>query len=187
MTKFPLVGLITMVSAIAVLSSCVPRLKVSSLLPDVVQVASTTDNPSTPTAVIEDKHHIQTDDFFVSEIPLTDQQFVYVNVAKMITAPSAESQNKAQFRLTRNGNLIWTQHYYKTHIASKEDLKLNKEVIYFHVWDDNYKYRAPLNREEAQGADWCLSKIEDLSELQNGIVITDGGTAVKQDNIRVLN
>ena len=180
-------SIILMIVATLLITACVPRLKVSSLLPDVVQVASTTDNPSAPTTVIEDKHYIQTDDFFVSEIPLTDQHYVYVGVAKMIVAPSEESNQQAKFKLTRSDSVIWTQHYHKTRIASKDDLKVGKEVIFFRGTDAEGNYRAPLDADEAHNGDWRLSKIQDLGSLSQGIVTVSGGDRIKRDNIRVIN
>jgi hypothetical protein len=185
MSRIKFISILTML--LIALTACVPRLKISSVLPDVVQVASTTDDPSAPQNVVEDKHFIQTDDFFVSEIPLTDQESIYVNTAKMIKAPSAETNSQAQFKLSRNENVIWTEHYRKTRIAKKEDLKVGREVIFFRTVDDNGHFRAPQNTEEAHNGDWLLSKIEDTSSLSQGVVTVSGGFTVNSNNIRVKN
>ena len=185
MSRFKFISLLAVV--LIALTACVPRLKVSSILPDVVQVAATTDDPGAPQNVVEDAQFIQTDDFFVSEIPLEDQEYIYVNTAKMLTAPSEGSNGQAEFRLSRNEAIIWTEYYLKTRLAKKEDLKVGKEVIFFRTVDDNGHYRAPLNTEEAHSGDWLLSKIEDVSALSQNIVTVSGGYTVNRNNIRVKN
>lgn len=185
MSRFKLISLIAVV--LIVFTACVPRLKVSSVLPDVVQVASSTDDPGAPQNVIEDAQFIQTDDFFVSEIPLEDQEYIYVNTAKMLTAPNADSNGKAEFKLSRDDAVIWTEYYLKTRLAKKEDLKVGKQVIFFRTVDDNGHFRAPLDTEEAHSGDWLLSRIEDVSALSQNIVTVSGGYTVNRDNIRVKN
>lgn len=184
MSRIKFISILTIL--LIALTACVPRLKISSILPDVVQVASTTDDPAAPRNVTEDKHFVQTDDFFVSEIPLTDQESIYVNTAKMVTAPKA-GNNQGEFKLSRNDALIWTEHYRKTRIAKKEDLKVGKEVIFFRTVDANGHFRAPQNTTEAHTGDWLLSKIADISSLSQGIVTVSGGYTVNTNNIRVKN
>ncbi|HPV15452.1 MAG TPA: hypothetical protein PL126_07380 [Candidatus Cloacimonadota bacterium] len=184
MSRFKLISL--MIVVLIAVTACVPRLKVSSILPDVVQVAATTDDAA-PQNVVEDAHFVQTDDFFVSEVPLADQEYIYVNTAKMLKAPSAESNNQAEFKLSRNDAVIWTRYYQKTRLAKKEDLKVGKEVIFFRTVDDNGHFRAPLNTQEAHSGDWLLSKIEDVSALSQNIVTVSGGYTVNRNNIRVKN
>lgn len=181
--------MIAIAAAFVVLSGCVPRINVNPIVPDVVLVASTptTPNPNTPPpAGVADMHFVQPDDFFITEEPLTDQGWIYARIAKMITPPTEDTKWQAQFLVTMDGSTVWTKYFKKTRIATRADLALGKEVIFFDVTDQNGYYRHPENNQEGRAGWWLNSRIVDTSELFKKVVMVADGLKVNEGSVRVI-
>lgn len=173
---------------VMLLTGCIPRIVVSPRTPDIVLVSQGT--PATGTAAPMgnwDRHFIQPDDYFVLDTPLDNSVgWVYARVAKMITPPSDQTANQAQFMFTNDGTTVWTRHYFRTRIATRADLQLGKQVFALDVADMNSYYRAPESNQEARSGWWFTSRIVDTSELFKNVVMVADGFKINENAIRVI-
>ena len=132
----------------------------------------------------EDAHFLQPDDYFVA-----DEEFkagwIRVYLAKMKTPPTKETKNEGEF-IKVDGSEVWTKIYYKTRIATKDEVKVGQLMIALDVADDNSVYIAPTSKDEARDSSWFLAKIVDVSDAFKGYVKVSGGYKVKLDNIRII-
>jgi len=134
-----------------------------------------------------DDHFLQPDDYFILEDPLGNSAWIYVFLAKMMTPPSKETKDQAQFMIVMDGVTKWHKDWVSTHIATKEDIKLGKEVIFIDLMDANGIYRAPESNQETRQSYWLMSRITDLSELFKGYVLVGDGLQVSTKALRVLD
>ena len=132
-----------------------------------------------------DKHFVQHDDYFVYEEQLTNQEWIYVQLGKLITPATLETKNQAEFLLTQSGQKRWMKYWTKSRIASKEELKLGTAVICFDATDDEGIYRVPENTQEARSGVWFMARITDTSEMFKGYVLVSGGFKVSLNNLRI--
>ncbi len=137
-------------------------------------------------AANEDRHYIQTDDFFVSEEAMEDRPWIYVHLAKMTVQPSAKTKGEAEFFRIKDGNKLWTKQYWRTRIARPEEIKLGAMVILFEGNSLNDLYQAPQDKSNARQSNWFMAKITDKSDLYKGYVTVSGGYKANPKNIRVL-
>ncbi len=138
-----------------------------------------------PVYAVEDKHFIQSDDYFIAEDELGTKEWMYVSIAKMKTPAKPETKNEAEFMKVTDGNDVWTQYYWQTRIATPDDFKLGTVVIIFEQGGDNEIYRAPKTKEEARQVNWFMAKITDVSDLYKKYVTVSGGYKTSIDNMRV--
>ncbi len=132
-----------------------------------------------------DAHHIQPSDYFISDREFPNQGWMYVHLAKVVTAPTAQTKYEGQFMKIHDGKEIWTKHYWKSRIASKAEIKIGAIVISF---DDNVVdsiYKAPKKKDEARNGQWFMGKITDTTDLYKGYVTVAGGYKVDVNNIRI--
>jgi len=111
--------------------------------------------------------------------------WIYVSLATLKTAATPQAKNEAEFITIKDGEEIWTKFYYKTRIASKEELKIGLEVIACEASDEEI-YRAPANKDEAMETNWFMAKITDVSDMFKGYVTVSGGYKIKLDNMRLV-
>jgi hypothetical protein len=136
---------------------------------------------------IDDDHFIQKDDFFVSTTPLEKRTYIYVNLSKMVTEPSARTKGEAEFFKIDDGSNIWSKYYYQSKIAQEGELRLGTPVIIFEGRrQDHNIYFAPETKEEARGRAWFLAKVTDVSDLYRGYVTVSGNYKVDPKNLRVI-
>ncbi len=137
-------------------------------------------------AANEDRHYIQPDDFFVSEEAMEGRTWIHVNLAKMTVKPSNKTKGEAEFFKIKDGNKLWTKHYWRTRIATPEEMKLGTLVILFEENNLNDIYQAPQDRSNARQDSWFMAKITDKTDLYKGYLTVSGGYKVNPKNIRVI-
>lgn len=133
----------------------------------------------------DDEHYIQPDDYFVQHHGLEKHAWIYVELAKAVTVPSSDTKGEGEFMKVRDGQNYWTKHYWRTRIASKEELKLGLHVIAFNNNHRDGVYRAPDKKSKARGGAWFYAKITDMSDMFKGFVTVSGNYKVGLKNIRV--
>jgi hypothetical protein len=139
-----------------------------------------------PEAGQDDAHFIQSDDYFAQTHALGDQAWIWVELSKAVTLPSSDTKGEGEFMKISNGKNYWTKHYWRTRIASKNELRLGMHMIAF---NDNHRgeiYRAPDKKDRARGGGWFYAKITDMSDLYKGYVTVSGNYKVGLDNIRLI-
>lgn len=133
----------------------------------------------------DDAHFIQSDDYFISTEAFKPQ-YIRVELAKMKTPATPQTKNMAEFLNVMSGEETWTQYYWSTRIATKEEIKLGLLVIVFEVCGDNDVYRAPESKEEARTGPWFMAKVTDVSDMFRGFVTVSGGYKIALTNLRVI-
>ncbi len=139
---------------------------------------------TTPAFAEDDDHYINSDYYFITKENFK-QGWIYVTIATLKTAATAQTKGEAEFITVRDGEEIWTKYYYKTRIAAKEELKIGLQVIVLE-FNENDVNRAPASKDEALGNNWFMAKITDVSDMFKGYVTVSGGYKVSLDNMRVI-
>jgi outer membrane protein OmpA-like peptidoglycan-associated protein len=134
----------------------------------------------------EDDHYIQSNDYFISDKPLEGNDWIYVWLAKMVTAPSAATKGEGEFFKISDGNKVWTRHFWKTAVGTKSDLRVGNQIICYEGRQMVDVYSVPESKESARGNAWFMAKIVDTSDLYKGYVTVAGGYKVSPANIRVI-
>lgn len=132
-----------------------------------------------------DSHYLTREDYFVSDRELGNKEWIRVSVAKMLTPASATTNQQAEFLSAQSGSSIWSQYYYKTRVAAKEELIPGTMVICLDTMDNGI-YRSPKDNSEARNAAWWLSRITDNSEIFKGYVIVGANYKVALNAIRIV-
>lgn len=166
--------------------------RVSSLNTDsITSKKSDSDAPASkkgyeaPGADGSDAHYIQPDDYFISQDALGTRAWMYVSLAKVVTAPTAATKYEGQFMKVHDGKEIWTKIYWKTRMATRADIKLGAIVIIFEGNSRDDAYRPPATKKEARNEGWFMAKITDTSDMYKGHVMVSGGYRVDLENMRV--
>lgn len=143
-------------------------------------------NQTTGTTGNADLHFIQPDDYFVADEMLDDRDYIYVELAKMITPATPETKNQAQFLMIQSGSTAWKKYWMKTRIATSSDISLGKQVIIFEGNSIDDIYNAPTSNQATRTDSWFTSRIVDTSETFRGYVMVGGGYKVALNNLRVV-
>jgi hypothetical protein len=133
----------------------------------------------------DDAHYIQSDDYFINNEGLGSHSYIYVSLAKMVTAPSSNSKDEGEFMKVHDGQNQWTSYIWQSRIASKDELKLGMHFIAFHDNQQKGVYLAPNKKDSARGGTWWYAKITDMSDMYKGFVTVSGNYKVGLNNIRV--
>lgn len=183
---FYLLSAAILLSAVFVITACVPRLVIQPQAPDIViaPTGGTVTQTQAPTGN-SDRHFIQPDDYFILDDALGNETWQDAYIAKMITPPSEGSKFQGQFLRVVDGNSVWTKYFAKTRIATAADLVLGKEVYVFGAVDDNGYKRPPESNLECRTGWWVKSRIVDTSELYRKVVILANGDQARIDALRV--
>ena len=142
--------------------------------------------PNPPPPMGDDSHFIQADDFFIQRNGLEGHTWIYVELAKMVSAPGSHTKGEAEFMKVRDGRNYWTSHYWQTRIASQSELRLGLPVIIFEGNHRNSIYSAPERKDRARGTSWFMARITDLSDMYKGYVTVSGNYKVSLNNMRVI-
>lgn len=134
----------------------------------------------------DDSHFIQPDDYFIQRHGLEGHTWIWVELAKMVNAPSGNTKGEGEFMKVRDGKNYWTSHYWQTRIASQNELRLGLVVIAFNDHRRNDVYGAPEKKDRARGGSWFMAKITDTSDLYKGYVTVSGNYKVSLQNLRVI-
>ncbi len=154
--------------------------------PPAYEQAPASDSGFTAAAGGDDDHFIQSDDYFVQKHDLEGHAWIWVDLAKAVTAPSSGSKGEGEFMKVRDGQNYWTKYYWQTRIANKSELKLGMHVIAFNDNRRNDIYQAPEKKDRARGGGWFYAKITDMSDLYKGYVTVSGNYKVSPGNLRVI-
>jgi hypothetical protein len=133
----------------------------------------------------DDAHFIQPDDYFINNEELGSHSYIYVSLAKMVTAPSSNSKDEGEFMKVHDGQNLWTSHIWQSRIASKNELRIGMHFIAFHDNHQNGVYQAPNKKDRARGGTWWYAKITDMSDMYKGFVTVSGNYKVGLNNIRI--
>lgn len=134
----------------------------------------------------EDSHFIQADDYFIQKHGMEGHTWIYVDLAKMVTAPGAHTKGEAEFMKVRDAKNYWTSHFWQTRIASQSELRLGLQVIIFEGNHRGSIYNAPQSKDRARGSSWFMAKITDMSDMYKGYVTVSGNYKVGLGNLRIL-
>jgi hypothetical protein len=136
----------------------------------------------------EDAHYMQADDLFINENrDLQGQAWIWVNLSKMVTAPTASTKGEGEFMLVRDGKNLWTKYIWKSRILNKNEIKLGRQVIAFNDNRHNGVYDLPSDKSSARGGKWFLAKITDVSDIYKGYVTVSGNYKVGLKNLRTAD
>lgn len=189
--RFSLIGitsLLLVAVAAILLMGCAPRIVLNPAIPDVVLNIPSSNNNSAPAvpAGNADAHFIQPTDYFYADEPWGDEDWIYVKLGKLVTPPTPETKNQAQFMNSASAKNEWAKWWATTRIATRADLTLGKEVIMFDMAGGEDMYVPPTNTQEARNYRWFLGRITDTSELFKGYVMVSGGYKISEKNLRVI-
>ena len=174
-----LVLLLSVVAIALVVVGCsVPGIKVKA--PDTANQTSTT---ATDTG---DAQFVQDADYFVTDELLGDNDWMYVEMAKLIAPATPETKGQAQFLMIQAGNTAWKKYWMKSRIAKSSDISLGKQVIVFEGNSSSDVYNVPASNQQARSYNWFISRIVDTSESFRGYVMVGGGYKVALNNLRVV-
>ena len=137
-------------------------------------------------AVGEDRHYIQSDDFFISEQPMGDNAWIYVTLSKMTQPPNAQTKGEAEFFKITDGKSLWTKYFWRTRLARPDEIRLGALMVMFEGRQVVDVYQQPENKESARRDAWFMAKITDVTDLYKGYVTVSGGYKVSPKNLRVL-
>lgn len=170
------------------LGGCAPRIVLDPGIPSsVVQIGNAMNEVAAAVpSGNADRHYIQPDDYFFREDVWPGSTWEIVELGKLITPPTPETKNQAQFMSVKTGAPVWAKWWVKTRIATRADLQLGKEVICFDSNSYDDVYLAPENTEMARTDTWFIARITDTSELFRGYVLVSGGYKVSEKNLRVI-
>lgn len=133
----------------------------------------------------QDSHYLTREDYFIGETELGSREWIRVGVAKMTKPASAATNNEAEFLSAQTGTSVWTKYYFKSRVATVEELTNGTMVIVLDTAENNL-YRAPKDNNEARTAIWWASRITDNSEIFKGYVIVGGNYKVALDAVRIV-
>lgn len=131
-----------------------------------------------------DTHYIQSDDWFYSDRDF-ESGWIRVELAKMLQAPTPETRNEGKFMDVKDGQEVWSSHYWQTRIAEPSEIKMGAVMIIFDYAKGDI-YVRPETQEYARTGSWFMAKITDTSTLYQNYVMVSGGYKVKTDNLRVI-
>lgn len=134
----------------------------------------------------EDEHYIMPDDYFISEQAMGGRPWIYVQLGKLVTAPSKKTKGQAEFFQISDGKSIWTKNYWKSTVAAENELKIGILAIIFKGNSEEGIYQPPHKKEDARGRSWFMAKIVDLSDTYKGFVTVSGNYKVGLGNLRVV-
>lgn len=132
----------------------------------------------------EDAHGLQSDDYFTSDRDPEGAR-TYVHLAKMIEPPSEKTKEEAQFMDLKDGSAFWTRRYWRTRLATRDDLKPAALVVVFEGNHANGVYQAPNSKDDALTGNWFMGRITDVSDLARNLVKV-GADNVSLTALRVM-
>ncbi|HRY83993.1 MAG TPA: hypothetical protein P5533_05100 [Candidatus Cloacimonadota bacterium] len=174
------------VLALAAFSIVLAACSIPGIVIKAPDVNVTPNETTTTTTGNADAHFIQPDDYFVTDELLGDREWIYVELAKMITPATPETKNQAQFLMIQGGSTAWKKYWMRTRIATNADITLGKQVIIYEGNSQNDIYLPPTSNQSTRTENWFLARIVDSSETFRGYVMVGGGYKVALNNLRVV-
>jgi hypothetical protein len=116
----------------------------------------------------EDEHFFQADDYLITDEAYTSGRLEKLEVAKM-TAPAKGPNQPATF-LTSESVVRTTNHYWRTRVATPDDLVFGAIAFCPTVnhWDNHS--RKLDNKLESRMSPWSIARITDVADVDNGKV-----------------
>ncbi len=90
-------------------------------------------------------------------------------VSKILTQPSASTNNQAEVLFIRSGDKMWSPFVIPSHKASKSDMELGKIVLY----SDKYDWE-DLDAEAYRKGSWYMGRISSTEDLFKDMVEVNG-------------
>lgn len=141
-----------------------------------------------------DGHYIPLEAYFIS-IPLdtnfigidlmAGRDWIYVSPALKESSSFLPNKSKENFIQLSDGKHVWTKFFWKSRIAVKDDLKIGTIVISMEKWGGEY-YVQPDSYEQSSHYLWCMARIIDTNNIDNGYVTVSGPSKVGIKNLRVI-
>ncbi|MBI3583369.1 MAG: flagellar assembly protein T N-terminal domain-containing protein [Nitrospinae bacterium] len=126
----------------------------------------------TAVASMDDRHWIQSDDYFTSDRPY-EHGWINVSLSKIKQPPTDKSKGEGQFFRLHDSKDIWTKYFWKTRLAEEADLQVGTLVICFEDNGHDDVYQAPEDKKSARTGRWFMGRVTDTSDLYKGAVQVD--------------
>lgn len=140
--------------------------------------------PAVPTEGDPEDHFLGHGDLFAGYAAYS-QGTAYVEPVIEIAPPG--DTGKGTFKQVRTGTHMETEHFWKTHKATKDELKVGVIALMDETKDDQGIYSAPGTVEQAYDGRWWMARIVSVKPLESkGYVWVAGGYKVAPDAIRLL-
>ncbi len=140
--------------------------------------------PPIPTEGDPADHFLGHGDLFASNQPYTHGSGYAEPVLEI--AP-LDGDGMATFRLVRTGKVLETAHFWKTHKASADEIKVGVIALMADRKDAQGIYAAPKTVDEAYSHRWWMARIASVKPLEpKGFVWVAGGYKVSPGAIRIL-
>jgi hypothetical protein len=142
------------------------------------------EEPCVPTEGDPGDHFLGHGDLFAGHQGYT-QGSAYVEPVIQIAPPG--DTGKGKFKIVRTGKHLETAYFWKTHKASKDELKVGVIALLADRKDAQGIYAAPKTVDEAYAGRWWLARIASVKPLESkGFLWVAGGYKVAPDAIRIL-
>lgn len=146
--------------------------------------------PAAAQEPVLDNHYLDSAEIFISPQEATGS-WTYLAIARMLEEPSARTRGEGQFLVVgagagyTAGQRVWTRYYWRTRIATQEDVRLGKQIFVPEL-SENGVYRQPNDRQEATNAGWWTATITDLTDMYKQQVTAAGEYHVNLGAMRVV-
>ena len=121
--------------------------------------------PLSGLAATEDSHFIAPTEVFVSESSNGDYRLGR-------PLPSQNKGKQWEFRLFNQDRDLWTEHAWRSRLASENELSVGTKVLYIFTrgQDQNRVYLPSRSKQESREGRWEIAKIADLLDIDRGYV-----------------
>lgn len=133
-----------------------------------------------------DQHFIYADEVFIDDKPYKGEGWSYVELAKVLQLPNAESRGQGKYFTIVKGKETWTEHAWSSRPIAASEIVLGQTVI---VCNDNQRdgvYLPPVDKKDARTGGWFIGRITDVSDLFKNQVTVAGHYTIATSNLRVV-
>lgn len=124
-----------------------------------------------------DAHFLNPDQEYLVADQEYEGGYLYVALATMVQAPSDQTRGEAQFISLGGrkpaGERFWSRWFWKTRVATAQDLAVGQLAFCLNATDPQGVYRAPRDRNEAVSTAWFMGTVLDISDLFRQRVLFD--------------
>ena len=106
--------------------------------------------------------------------------------ARMTYPVTKKSKGEAEFMKIGDGGKLLTAHFWKTRIATPDEVKVGTLIISYEREDEQGVTIPPESKSDAFGNSWFLTKVTDKSTLYKGYMATSKTVNVGKKSIRIL-
>lgn len=133
-----------------------------------------------------DQHFIYSDEVFIDDKAYSGEGWSYVELAKVLQLPNAESRGQGKYFPIVKGKEVWTAHAWSSRPIAASEITLGQTVI---VCNDNQRdgvYQPPADKKDARTGGWFIGRITDVSDLFKNQVTVAGHYTIATTNLRVV-